>query len=151
MLISTYKNKRWWYVSDVFRYWSFKSHKNNKLRWVLMNFYLFFIVCVCVCVCDCMVLSLHTVLYYFTLLFPYNWIHKTSEIVGVYQPRKDEYCRILYSCSTNSVTVSLEHNNKQQNLQSSDCSSADTAALCCCLWRWWTGLELTESSRCNYC
>ena len=34
------------------------------------------------------------------------------------------------------VTVALEHNNKQQNLQSSDCSSADTPAVCCCLWRW---------------
>ena len=40
------------------------------------------------------------------------------------------------AAQTTAVTVSVEHNNKQQNLQSSDCSSADTPAVCRCLWRW---------------
>lgn len=34
------------------------------------------------------------------------------------------------------ITVAPEHNNKQQNQQSPSCSSADTPAVCRCLWRW---------------
>ena len=35
-----------------------------------------------------------------------------------------------------SVTVALVHNNTRPYLQSVGCSFADTAVLCCCLWRW---------------
>lgn len=42
-------------------------------------------------------------------------------------------------CFPSCVTVSVEHNNTQQSLHYSNCSSADTPAVCCCLWWWYIG------------
>ena len=44
----------------------------------------------------------------------------------------------VYSSVASCVTVDIKHNNKQQSLQSSGCSCADTPGPCCCFWKFWS-------------